>query len=159
MGEVAIARILVGLDGSDGSAVALRWAIHVARAVDAEVLAVHAFELPQPVIAPPVGVGVGLGVEELAVEEELRSTAERVFETEWAAPLAKAGTRHRRLFEEGRPADVLLDVAERENVDLLVTGRRGRGALASLLAGSVSQELIHRARVPVTVVPHTDDQR
>jgi nucleotide-binding universal stress UspA family protein len=38
-------------------------------------------------------------------------------------------------------------------VDLIAVGRRGRGSLAELLAGSVSQSLIHTATRPVLVAP------
>lgn len=37
--------------------------------------------------------------------------------------------------------------------DLIVSGRRGRGAVLELLAGSVSQRLLHGAHVPVVVIP------
>jgi nucleotide-binding universal stress UspA family protein len=149
-----IERILVGLDGSSGSARALDWAIGLARATEAEILAVHAFEPPYPAIAPPVaGVPVGLGVGELEIERTLRDEVERAFDAEWSAPLEGAGVRHRRLFEEGPAGDVLLDVARRERAGLVVTGRRGRGALVAILTGSVSQHLVHRSPIPVTVVP------
>ncbi len=147
-------RILVGLDGSEGSAAALRWAIREARALDGEVLAVHAFELPYPAIPPPAGgVPVGLVTEELAMEQSLRAAAEQAFEAEWCAPLAQAGVRHRRLFVEGRPGDVLLEVAEQERATLIATGRRGRGSGFAPFAGSVTQHLVHRAHVPVVIVP------
>jgi len=44
-------------------------------------------------------------------------------------------------------------VAERAAADLIVTGRRGRSELVELLAGSVSQRMVHRAHCPVVVVP------
>ena len=143
----------MGLDGSEGSVRALDWAIGLARVVGAEVLAVHAFELPYPMIAPPAGLPVGVVASEVELEQTLRGSVEHAFATEWSAPLEDAGVRYRRLFEEGSAGDVLLDVAEREQVGLLVTGRRGRRALTALLAGSVSQHLIHRSAVPVVIVP------
>jgi len=155
---VTLDRILVGIDGSVGSAVALRWAIDLARAVDAEIVAVHAFEVPTPVIAPETGVPVGLGVDEVEVERTLRETAEQAFVTDWSASLEEAGVPYRRLLEEGAPGEVLLEVAERERPGLLVTGRRGRGALAALLAGSLSEHLVHHSRIPVAVVPATGDR-
>jgi nucleotide-binding universal stress UspA family protein len=155
---VTLDRILVGLDGSEGSAAALHWAIDLAKAVDAEIVAVHAFEVPTPVIAPETGVPVGLGVDEVEVERTLRETAEQAFVTDWSALLEEAGVRYRRLLEEGPPGEVLLEVAERERPGLLVIGRRGRGALAALLAGRVSEHLVHRSRIPVTVVPAAGDR-
>ncbi len=154
---MTLERILVGLDGSRGSADALQWAIGLASVTGAEILAVHAFELPIPAIPPAPGVAIGVAVDEIAMEQSIRNAVERAFAVEWSGPLDGAGVRHRRLFEEGRPVDVLLDVAERERADLLVTGRHGRGPLASL-AGSVSRQLVHRSRMPVTIVPTGGDR-
>lgn len=154
MSDRPIERVLVGLDGSQGSNAALQWAIRLAMAVDAEVLAVYAYQLPEPAIAPPTGgVPVGLGSEELAIQQSLRDAEERAFET-WCAPLSRAGIRNRQLFVEGPATEVLPEVADRERADMIVAGRRGHGRLAELLLGSVSQHLVHHAHVPVVVVPH-----
>jgi nucleotide-binding universal stress UspA family protein len=52
---------------------------------------------------------------------------------------------------QGRPSHVLLDAAE--GAALLVVGARGAGALTRLMMGSTSTEVVHEARLPVTVVP------
>ncbi|HSR22206.1 MAG TPA: universal stress protein, partial [Candidatus Eisenbacteria bacterium] len=46
MSRPSVKRIVVGLDGSQGSVRALDWAIRLAAGMDAEVIAVHAHELP-----------------------------------------------------------------------------------------------------------------
>jgi nucleotide-binding universal stress UspA family protein len=66
----------------------------------------------------------------------------------------KLGATKIRLLEAaGDPAEKLIDVARREAVDLIVVGRRGRGRLAGLLLGSVSQKLASLAPCGVLVVP------
>jgi nucleotide-binding universal stress UspA family protein len=156
-GVVTLERVLVGLDGSEGSARALHWAIDLAKAVGAEVLAVHAFEQPYPVVPPSAEVPVGMVVDEVEAVQALRVAVEQAFVTEWSAPLEGAGVRYRRLLEEGSPGDVLLEVAAREQPGLIVTGRRGRRPLAELLAGSVSHHLVHRSPIPVAIVPGAGD--
>ncbi len=58
---------------------------------------------------------------------------------------------------DGDPGDGILAAAEAEVADIIVVGTRGRGAVGRLL-GSVSDEVVHRARVPVVVVRPEDDE-
>jgi nucleotide-binding universal stress UspA family protein len=146
MSRRAITRIVVGVDGSGGSADALQWAIDLATGMDAEVIAVHAHDLPRYV---PRAAGAPY-VPEL---ENWERAARQEFELRWCAPLAASHLRHRTVFEIGAPGEVLLLEAERVGADLIVTGRRGRSELVELLAGSVSQRLVHRAHCPIVVVP------
>ena len=158
MSDGSVERILVGLDGSEGSAAALRWAIDLAKVTGAEVMAAHVFELPASIPVPMAGGGpLGVAAEASTFEESVRERVKSTFRTEWCAPLEAAGIRYRELFGDGRAGPTLLETAERENADLIVTGRRGRTTLAELLAGSVSQYLVHRARQPVVVIPDPSD--
>ena len=51
---------------------------------------------------------------------------------------------------EGQPAEVLLERAK--DASLIVVGSRGRGGFASLLLGSVSQQVVQHAPCPVLVI-------
>ena len=53
----------------------------------------------------------------------------------------------------GDPAEAIIETARREQVDAIVVGRRGRGQLAGLLLGSVSQKVASLAPCIVIVVP------
>ncbi|MGB3390424.1 MAG: universal stress protein [Pseudaminobacter sp.] len=53
----------------------------------------------------------------------------------------------------GDPAEAIIEIARREQVDAIVVGRRGRGRLAGLLLGSVSQKLAGLAPCTVVIVP------
>jgi nucleotide-binding universal stress UspA family protein len=55
-------------------------------------------------------------------------------------------------MEDGRPAPVIAAVADRENADIVVVGRRGRGGVAELVLGSVSHELVLSSRRPVLLI-------
>jgi len=53
----------------------------------------------------------------------------------------------------GDVAQTIIETAKREKADIIIVGRRGRGQLADLLLGSVSQKLVSLAPAPVLVVP------
>jgi len=55
----------------------------------------------------------------------------------------------------GDPAQALVEAAERHHCEAVVMGARGVGALRSAVMGSVSQSLLHRLSLPVTIVRHT----
>ena len=105
-GSMLPKKILVGLDGSTGSARALAWAIEVAKALQAEIVAVHVAEL-----LTPSALGLGLAPIDLPVDwvDDLRSR----FENEWTAPLKQSGVRYRTVFETGAPAPTLMGYRSR----------------------------------------------
>ena len=76
-------------------------------------------------------------------EQMLREAVERVRSDHPAVNVETA-------VVEGPPAQVLVDMSA--DADLLVVGSRGRGGFSELLLGSVSQQCVHHARCPVTVV-------
>ena len=53
----------------------------------------------------------------------------------------------------GGPAHVIAEIARRDGADVIVMGTRGRGQVAGLLLGSVTQRLLHLAHCPVFAVP------
>jgi len=58
----------------------------------------------------------------------------------------------------GDPAHTIIDIAERHGCDMIVMGARGASALRSALLGSVSNEVLHAARVPVMIVKADEDK-
>lgn len=66
--------------------------------------------------------------------------------------LEAAGFRAEPVFKIGHPADEILTFAERRKSDLIVTGARGRGAVARFLLGSVSTKLIQHSHCSILVV-------
>jgi nucleotide-binding universal stress UspA family protein len=136
-------RIVVGVDGSEGSIVALRWALEEARLREATVDAVHTWEYPY--------VGELAGMAAFTIDrDELERAAREVLTTsiDHAGPTSVPV---KPILAYGPAASVLLDAAK--GADLLVVGSRGRGGFAGLLLGSVSQQCAHHAPCPVEIVP------
>lgn len=137
--------IVIGVDGSDGAARALEWCREHAPKLGVEVVAVHAFSLAAfalPYYDVPTMVDFA---------GDMREELARLLDTEWTAALADVP--HRCELIEGSATRVLMDVADKEDADLIVVGSRGRGGFAELLLGSVSHQLVHHSTCPVLVVP------
>jgi nucleotide-binding universal stress UspA family protein len=144
-----VKRIVVGVDGSEHAARALAWAIRFARQAGADIVAVLAIPPPNYM---EYGVGYGTLVTPPELDPEWRAQMTRAFEENWCRPLREAGVGYRTIVEDGRAASVIAAVAEREDADLVVVGRRGRGGVAELLLGSVSHELSHHCTCPVLLI-------
>ena len=138
-------RIVVGVDGSDQATAALNWAIRFARPLEAEIVAVFA-------VPPPTYIGFGYDTVPPSLDPEWRVQMRSEMEQMWCRALRESGLPHRLVMEDGRPARVIADIADREDADLVVVGRRGLGGITEMLLGSVSHELTHHCDRPVMVV-------
>src|SRR5215472_13206310 len=106
-------RIVVGVDASQASEAALRWAIGYARAVGAEVVAVHAFEAPV-YFSNPYNETMPV-----MLDGPFREGVRKRFEEDWCGPLVEAGVPYRAVMIDGRAAVVLLNAAERKDAELI----------------------------------------
>jgi nucleotide-binding universal stress UspA family protein len=139
-------RIVVGIDGSESgdSDTALRFAYEEAAARTAQLEVIHAWV--EPYRGPRTNVSVPRSELELEAAELLDVAIERVL----AGRDDRGRVRvHPRLVEDA-PAHALIEASD--GADMLVVGSRGRGGFAGLLLGSVSQQVVHHAHCPVTVV-------
>jgi nucleotide-binding universal stress UspA family protein len=139
-----VEKILVGIDGSDASKAALRWAVEDARARGAEVVALHAYEVAVPAAdaVPVAPVDLPALIAETH-EGALRFVTEIVDEVVGNAVTVNVAP----IAVEDEPVRALLDAAR--DADLLVVGHRGH-RLSGLL-GSVSLECAQHAACPVLI--------
>jgi nucleotide-binding universal stress UspA family protein len=140
-----VGTIVVGVDGSDGSVSALRFAVEEARVRSAELRVVNAWHVP-PAVYGADWTSAGVDIDEFRKlgEKELMESVEE-------AGAGKAGVHVTPILREGQPADVLLE--ESKGAELLVVGTRGVGGFKGLLLGSVSQQVAQHAECPIVVVP------
>jgi nucleotide-binding universal stress UspA family protein len=135
--------IVVGVDGSPGSRVALRAAVEEARVRRAKLHAICAWDIAWGVpggVLPPPALQTFRDHADQVVDEAMAEVSRLGPEVE-----CEGTTVH------GQPASSLVDAALPD--DLIVVGSRGRGGFAGLVLGSVSQQVVHHARCPVLVVP------
>lgn len=136
-----IRRILLATDLSPASDGAAIQAIELAHDLRAELLIVS-------VIDPPTIRAVGLGSQRPDVVRASRETAAQGLVTRGRA----AGVRVTFLIWDGDPGQSIVDAAASEQVDLVVVGSHGRGAVGRFFIGSVSEFVVRNARCPVLVV-------
>jgi nucleotide-binding universal stress UspA family protein len=142
-------RIVVGVDGSEGSKCALEWAAQEARLRGDPLEIVLAWQ-------PSVGIYAGAGwtaVDNEMFEELLKGAQERLARICVSVAPALDGLKVESRVVEGRAAKTLMDSAV--GADLLVVGTRGHGGFAGLLLGSVSAQCAHHSSCPVVIVPHS----
>lgn len=138
-------KILLPVDGSEVSIQAVRLAIGLLQqGLTGSVVLANVQEpatLYEMVVAPDgevlQRVSTAAGVDALEPAERL---------------LIEAGVVYEREIATGDPAHTIVDITERFACDLIVMGARGASALRSALLGSVSNEVLHAARVPVMIV-------
>ena len=133
--------IVVGIDGSECSLTALRWADEQARLTSRPLRAVMTWEWPNT-YGDPVVWPEDISFEAIATRV-LRESAEKVLGPERADEVELT-------VLEG-PAALVLDV-ESARAALLVVGSRGHGEFAGMLIGSVSEFLATHSHCPVVIV-------
>jgi nucleotide-binding universal stress UspA family protein len=152
-------RIVAATDGSDVADRAVDFAADLASKFAVELVLVYVIEGSTPISltaggsrAVPV-LGTTTRMENASLPEALLEAARDV--------LTKAGARAERRgvgrvhteLRAGEPADTLIAVTKQREADVMVLGKRGRGRLAGLLLGSVSQKAVANAPCTVIVVP------
>ena len=129
-------RVVVGVDGSEGSDRALAWAAAEADRRNAILDVVTAFNPGYEFITPDEVQGSMQAVIDRAIGQVAASYP----------TVSVEGVHH-----EGSPAEILINAGH--HADLLVVGSRGRGGFRGLLLGSVSQQCSQHADCPVVIVP------
>ncbi|HEV2820137.1 MAG TPA: universal stress protein [Solirubrobacteraceae bacterium] len=145
------ASIVVGTDGSQTATEAVRQAVELANSVGARVEIVSAYE--------PVSGGRLRAEGEQAPEdvqwminhrEEVEATL-----AEAAEVAERAGVEYSTYARQGDPADAVLDVAEEQDVDLIVVGNKGMTGAKRFLLGSVPNKVTHHAPCSVLIIRTT----
>ena len=120
-------RILAPLDGSPGSEAVFPAIMPLVRASSPQVELLYVFENPEAKFLPP----------------------ERV--TTACATLRTAGVKASLDLREGSPAEEILRAAREKKADLIALSTQGRGGVVRLLAGSVAEEVLRKADIPLLI--------
>jgi nucleotide-binding universal stress UspA family protein len=133
------AHIIVGVDGSDDSLNAYRWALDEAKVRNAEVTAIFAWELPM------------IGIPGAFDRDELEAQGMKFLNDQLNGLQNGNDVTVHRVVAQGDPSTSLIEACKRTDAEMLVLGSRGRGGFGGLLLGSVGQECASHAPCPVLI--------
>jgi nucleotide-binding universal stress UspA family protein len=143
--------IVVGTDGSETAAEAVRQATDLAARLGAKIELVSAYEpvsetrLRQEAREVPGDIQWSVNPRE-DVDATLRDAAEQI---------EGAGVQVEIYARQGDPADAILDVAEEQGADLIVVGNKGMTGAKRFLLGSVPNKVSHHAPCSVLIIRTT----
>lgn len=140
---IHIKKILCTTDFSDASKNALRYANEFALSMGATVIILHVVE-PRP-------IATDMSVAYIPIEADLEKAAEEDL-AQLVIDEKYKGITATRLVLVGSPAEMILQQAKSQDVDLIILGSHGRSGLTRLLMGSVAEAVLRKAPCPVLIV-------
>ncbi|KQL50849.1 hypothetical protein AN964_24880 [Heyndrickxia shackletonii] len=137
-------KILVAVDGSEMSEKALEAGLHLAKEQKADVTLVHV----ERNITIPVGLE-GTTVDN--IYESIQKEGENLLNNMKVKAEAE-GIQAQTVYLQGDPAVQIVQLAEKENHQLIVIGSRGLGNIKEMMLGSVSHKISQLSHCPVLIV-------
>jgi len=138
---IQIKKILVPLDGSSNSFRGFDVAIHMAREYHATITGLYVAGIMKPRINDPL----------TPLEKILLSHAQKIMKKA-KLKAAKKGILFFDRVTYGDDSKRIVEVADKQNFDLIVIGSRGMGAAKEIFLGSTSNYVLHKSKKPVLVV-------
>lgn len=146
-------RILVPLDGSSRAEAIIPHVENLAHCYNATVIFLQVLE-PEPTLVGPYDAQALV----LAPEDvERRLNAIDAYLAGWEGEFREKSIPARRVTARGAVVDAIINVAERENVDLIAMASHGRGGLSRVFYGSVAAGVLQRVDRPLLLIRAAGD--
>jgi len=147
---VRIQKILVPIDFSENSEKAVRYGIEIGRDRNASVSFLHIVN--QRIIDAVQELNIrGYKGDFVKAVRKLIQDKENVLKQ--FVPMERLdGIQAEFLVRKGEASEQIIKAAKEFNIDLIIVGSQGHSALASVLIGSVAQNVVHHAPCPVLIV-------
>lgn len=145
---MAIKRILVAVDGSDSSIKASNYAIDLAKNLDASLTVLHIVYHPTYIDFGYANVGRIKNIE----SNEKKQAQKKLDKVKKKALEKKVTVKSDVLIKYTSSVEAIVNYAEKNKIDLIITGSRGMTGLKKLLLGSVASGVVTYAHCPVLVV-------
>ncbi len=152
-------KILLPTDGSENSKRANKHALWIADKSDADIVIIYVIEPHYPeLFATELPISTLPSPDERffeAIREEGQQIIDnfrKELEDVQCKGLCK-NTNLTSIITEGKPSDEIVNILDKENIDLVVMGASGRHGLDRFVIGSVTERVVRNARKPVMVIP------
>jgi nucleotide-binding universal stress UspA family protein len=142
---VKISRILVAVDGSENADRAFEYAAYIAKQCEVERLFIIN-------VIEGYGRNINAWAKHDSFVKDLEHNSKELLEKYKSKAYSQAFTTVEITGTAGNAGEEILRAAEREKIDTIVMGSRGRSTASELLLGSVSHNVLHNARCPVFIV-------
>jgi nucleotide-binding universal stress UspA family protein len=145
-------KILIAFDGSEQSKRALHYALVLTEKFSSELIILTVYNRP---VIPVFGIDEDTitdpdftnYIETMKrASRTLLNAAEEIAKRDWPS------VNYVSLIKEGRPASMIMSVAENEDVDLVILGDKGVGGVSGWVLGSTSKSVVDNCKKPVLVV-------
>jgi len=138
-------RLIVGVDGSDGSKRALAWA--TSQIPDGHLTVVHAFSPGVELLAAAAQVNL----------DPVRADHKKSLATTWSESPRAAGVEFEVELIDDEVSAALVDAADRRSADAIVVGHQGHGRWSQHHIGRVASRLLHHCPVPLVITSDTTE--
>ncbi|OQX76771.1 MAG: universal stress protein [Bacteroidetes bacterium 4484_249] len=140
-------KLLVAIDFSEVTDKITAKVKELALKVNAKIWLIHVVQ-PEPDF---VGYDVGPETERDFMAKKFHEKHVKIQNI--AKDLEKEGIKTTPLLVQGPTVETILNQAEKLNVDIIVSGSHGHGAMFRLLVGSISEGLLHNSSKPLLIIP------
>lgn len=148
-------KILVAIDGSEQAEEALKEAIVLAKRDNSQLFVLHATDKnsiyaagnPVPVVpAPAIPVVPAVPVLEESADNEAKEVLDK------ALAIINNEVKFEEIRVDGSAKNEIVDFAKEHEIDMIVMGSSGKGALDRMLLGSTSVYVVKHAPCSVTII-------
>jgi len=164
--SLIIKNILVAKDLSKVSSDVIRYALNLGAKFSAQVHVLHVMPIVDPSVLNMVALTMGAdklaklnAQNEAELAEKTRDQLHKIIQAE--ADLIEEEVVHPPLIEvhHGDPAPMILDTADRLDVDMIVLGSHSKGKLHYAFLGSVAEKILRKTHRTVVIVPPAEDEK
>jgi len=147
MVETDIKKIMIATDGSENVKHAVDWGINLAKALQANVIAIN--------IVPRVGFMLSMRGDKWIQEyrEYLKEVGDEAIKYVVDVGQSKGIEVDTIIIEDRNPIDAIIEYANANDIDLIVMGTCGMTGLTRIILGSVAENVVRHAKKPVVVIP------